>query len=91
AVVGLGPAPANALDTLRIAALAGQGGVIEGVREALRATPLRRGPSDIYRLHRAFVSGMGQAEAGRLLALESRLSRAAAKGENVVSHVHPGR
>ena len=81
----------NAVDTLRIAALAGQGGMIAGVRAALPATPLWRGPADIYRLHRAFVGGMGSTEARRLQKLEARLSRAAPKGEKVVTHVHSGR
>ncbi|WP_323037155.1 hypothetical protein [Pararhodobacter sp.] len=82
---------ANALDTVRIAAMAGQGRRASGIAAALQATPLRRGPSDIYRLHRDFVSNMDSAEAKRLLALGATLSKSAAKGEKVVSHVHLGR
>ena len=80
----------NALDTLRIAGSVGQGGALDGVRASLKPTPLRRGPSDIYRIHRDFVRKMDKGEAGRLLALQSRLSDAASKGEKVVSHVYPG-
>jgi len=81
----------NALDTMTIAAMAGRGSALDGIRASLRATPLRRGPSDIYRLHRDYVSGMGQTEANRLIALGTRLSQSAPKGDKVVSHVYPDR
>jgi len=81
----------NALDTLRIAAMAGPQGALNGIRDTLRPTGLRRGPSDIYRLHNDFVAGMDAREAARLLALSERLFRAAPKGEKVVSHVFPAR
>lgn len=80
----------NALDTLRIAGMAAQGSAIEGIRNSLQSTPLRRGPSDIYRLHREFVTRMDSTEAKRLQALGTRLSNAAPKGEKVVSDVYPG-
>ena len=78
----------NILDTLRIAALAGPGGAVSGIRDALGTGPLRRSSADIYRLHGGFTNHMSAAEAHRLLALGTRLSRAAATGEGVVSHVH---
>ena len=81
---------ANILDTLRVAAMAGPGGALQGVRAATQASPLRRGPADIYRLHHAFVEGMSAQEARRLMALEARLRRAAPKGERVVTDVHRG-
>ncbi|WP_127110485.1 hypothetical protein [Pararhodobacter zhoushanensis] len=79
---------ANAVDALRIAAIAGPGSALQGVRAALRETPLNRIPSDILRLHDGYVRGMDAAEAQRLIALSTRLSAAAVKGEGVVSHVH---
>lgn len=82
---------ANALDTLRVAALAGPGRAVDGLRAALTTTPLRRGPSDIYRLHRDFVLGMDETEAKRLIRLSETLSKAAPTGAGVVSDVDPGR
>ncbi len=80
----------NALDSLRVAAMAGQAGPWAGIREALRTTPLRRGPSDILRLHRDMVEGMDAAEARRLMALEAKLRFAATEGRGLVSDVHQG-
>ena len=80
----------NALDSLRVAAMAGQAGPWAGIREALKATPLRRGPSDILRLHRDMVEGMDAAEARRLMALEAKLRFAASQGRGLVSDVHDG-
>jgi hypothetical protein len=77
----------NALDTLRIAAKAGPGGALAGIAAALRKTPLRRGPSDIYRLHHDFVAGMDGAEARRLIALDEALRADAPKGNAVVTEV----
>ena len=81
----------NALDSLRISAMAGRGSALGGIAAALKKTPLNRGPSDILRLHDDAVHGMNAAEARRLMALGARLSDAAPKREEVVSHVHPGR
>lgn len=81
----------NALDTLRIAAMVAQDGPLSGLRAALQSSPLRRGPSDIYRLHRDFVTQINTQEAARLLALGARLSQRAPKREKVVSHVYPSR
>ena len=81
---------ANILDTLRVAALAGPGTALQGIRAATSPSPLRRGPSDIYRLHHDFVQGMSVPEARRLMALEARLRRAAPTGEKVVTDVYPG-
>ncbi len=80
----------NALDTLRVAALAGPGGALGGMRAALAATPLRRGPGDIYRLHGAFVAGMSAAEARRLQSLDERLRTQAPRRDAVASHIHDG-
>ncbi|WP_417626844.1 hypothetical protein [Pararhodobacter aggregans] len=80
----------NTLDSLRIAALAGQGGAMAGMQAALARTPLKRAPSDILRMHRDMVSGMDAAEARRLMALEARLRQAAPKGKEVVSEIHGG-
>jgi hypothetical protein len=79
----------NALDTVRIAGMAVQGSAIVGIHASLQPTSLKRGPSDIYRLHHEFVSSMNGTEAKRLLALDARLSKSAPKGEKVVSHVYP--
>ncbi|MCB1389029.1 MAG: hypothetical protein KDK12_07815 [Rhodobacteraceae bacterium] len=80
----------NALDSLRIAARTGQAGPLAGMCAALAATPLRRGPSDILRLHREMVEGMDAAGARRLMALEARLRYAALRGDGLVSAVHDG-
>jgi len=80
----------NALDSLRVAAMAGQAGPWAGIKAALKATPLRRGPSDILRLHRDMVEGMDAAEARRLMALEAKLRFAATEGRGLVSDVHEG-
>ncbi|GAB4265932.1 MAG: hypothetical protein Kow0013_14600 [Pararhodobacter sp.] len=79
---------ANALDTLRVAAMAGPDGALRGMRAALAASPLRRGPADIYRLHKAFVEGMTGAQARHLLALDEALRAAAPRGDAVVTEVH---
>ena len=80
---------ANALDSLRVAALAEPGRPLAAMRQALTDQPLRRGPADIYRLHAQFIAGMTAAEARRLIALEDRLYRAAPTGQGVVSDVIP--
>lgn len=80
----------NALDSLRISAMVDRGGPRAGVTAALAATPLRRGPSDILRLHRDMVAGMDAAEARRLMALEARLRFAAPTGKGLVRDVHDG-
>lgn len=81
----------HGLDALRVAAMVGPGGALAGVRAALAGSPLHRGPADVYRMHGDFVSAMSPAEASRLLALGTRLSRAAPKNERVATHVHPPR
>lgn len=79
---------ANALDALRVAALAQPGAAaLSAMRQVVTQSPLRRGPADVYRLHDQFVAAMSPAEARRLIALEARLDRAAPKGLQVVSDV----
>lgn len=80
---------ANVLDSLRVAAMAEPGRAIPAMRQAVSDQPLRRGPADIYRLHAQFVAAMTADEARRLIALEDRLNRGAAKGQGVVSDVFP--
>lgn len=79
----------NIADGLRVAAIAGPGGALQGLRDSLAKTPLRRGPADIYRLRGAFVGAMSRDEARRLQRLEARLRAAAPKQEGVVSDVYP--
>lgn len=81
---------ANALDTLRIAAMAHPNGAIEGLRSSFAPLPLHRGPADIYRFHSEFVAGMSADRAAHLLDLAENLSRRAPKGRNTVSEVHDG-
>jgi len=80
----------NMLDTLKVSAIAGREGALNGMAAALKKTPLKRGPSDILRLHQEYVTSMTPSEAKRLQSLGTRLSNAAVKGEGVVSHVYPG-
>ncbi len=80
----------NALDGLRVAALAQPGAAaLSAMRDAVARSSLRRGPADIYRLHTAFVAAMDATEAKRLITLEERLHRTAPKGQQVVSDVIP--
>lgn len=82
---------ANALDGLRMAALARpRGSVLDGIRQALAQSDLRRGPSDVYRHHADFVAALDANTAQRLIALEARLARDAPKGPQVISDVFPG-
>ena len=81
---------AKAIDMLRMAVLAGPGPAPASLRALVRATPLRRGASDFYRLHKTFVEGMDAREARWLMALEQRLAHAAPRGEGLVTDVHYG-
>ncbi len=80
----------NALDSLRIAALTGREGALSGMRAALKSTPLKRGPSDILRLHDEMVRGMDPQRARHLMSLDRRLRAAAPKRQELVSDVHLG-
>ena len=77
----------NALDSLRIAAIASPQGALAGMRAALADSPLWRGPADVYRLHGDMVGAMSAAEARRLLALQADLQRAAPTGSALVTEV----
>lgn len=79
---------ANALDSLRVAAMAQPGDVaLMAMLQSVTDQSLRRGPADTYRLHARFIAAMTADEARRLIALEERLSRGAPKGKGVVSDV----
>ena len=86
----------NVVDSLRVAGMAGAAmagpgaGALAAIRQALAPSPLWRGPSDVYRLHKGFVEAMDAGLATRLIGLWDRLDRVAPKGEGVVTDVHPG-
>lgn len=81
----------NALDSLRVAAMARPGSAaFAAIGQALSTSPLRRGPADIYRQHQEFVDGMDAREAQRLIALCDQLDRTALKGQELVTDVFPG-
>jgi asparagine synthase (glutamine-hydrolysing) len=81
----------NAFDGVRVAAMAQPGlAALSAIRQSISDQPLKRGPADVYRLHRAVISAMDATEARRLIALEDWLDRAAPKGQQVVSDVFSG-
>jgi hypothetical protein len=56
----------------------------------LAASPLKRGPSDVYRLHKEIVDTMDATQARRLIGLWDRLDREAPVGKDLVTDVFPG-
>ena len=81
----------NVLDGLRTAAMARPGAAaFASMWHVLAPSPLRRGPADVYRLHKEFVDGMDAEQARRLIGLQDRLDRAATKGQGIVTDVHHG-
>jgi hypothetical protein len=80
----------NVMDGLRIASMVGPAGPLESIRKVLASSPLNRGPSDIYRLHKEFVETMDAAQAKRLIELWDRLGQAAPCGKDLVTDVFPG-
>jgi hypothetical protein len=80
----------NVMDSLRVANMVHTSGLLGSVRKVLASSPLKRGPSDVYRLHKEIVDTMDAAQARRLIGLWDRLDREAPVGKDLVTDVFPG-